>query len=61
MSNYTVKSEKQVNGKIYTFRRYTDLQHFVCEKCGKEKASKNVVYSNNRIKLCNGCYGELLK
>jgi len=42
--------------------RLAELHEFTCERCGKTKKSKPVVFQDDDWTklLCNGCYGLLL-
>lgn len=61
-----LKSETVKNIKGYgtfTFSKYEAHKSFCCDRCKKDKKSKNVIKWNAKsyeTNICNGCYGEIL-
>ena len=61
LKSETVKSIK--NHGTFRFSKYEAHKVFTCDRCNKEKKSKNMIkwtakqYEKN---ICNGCYGEVL-
>lgn len=62
-----LKSEtvKVIKGHgTFTYLKHEAHKNFVCNRCKKEKKSKNVIKWTCKqvgdLELCNGCYGEVL-
>jgi hypothetical protein len=65
INNPPLKNETTKTTKIgqFSYQKYEAHKEFVCDRCSKNKKSKNVIIWNdiNQKIICNGCYGTLCK
>ena len=64
INNPPLKNETLKTTKIgqFTYQKYEAHKEFVCDRCTKRKKSKNIIiWHDSNQKICNGCYGELMK
>jgi hypothetical protein len=61
LKNETLKTTKKGQ---FTYQKYEAHKEFICDRCTKNKKSKNIIIWHditNQKTICNGCYGELIK